>query len=155
MNEQQRLPDPSEIRHQIGATGQLTINNVSGSIEIRASDTDEAVVVARSDGGASEGLPLTVRKTDGGLHIDVEKKNSFSMFGAWFGTHPGIDFDVTVPRAARVSINSVSADVRSHSLSGEQTFKTVSGDVELDADGGRVRVTTVSGDIQVRTGGPA
>ena len=33
---QERYPNPSEIRHRIGASGQLTINNVSGEVELRA-----------------------------------------------------------------------------------------------------------------------
>ena len=44
MNEQMdRYPNPSEIRHRIGAQGSLTINNVSGEVEIRATDGDEVV----------------------------------------------------------------------------------------------------------------
>lgn len=155
MNEQhERHPDPTEISHAIGAQGQLTINNVSGSVQLRGTDSDEAVVIARSESGRSEWLPLTVQKSEGALTVDVEKRGSFAMFGTWFGTHDGMEFKVTVPRTARVIINSVSADISAHFLAGEQTYKTVSGDVELDPDGGRVRVTTVSGDVEVRPAEP-
>jgi hypothetical protein len=155
MDNQQGYPDPSEIRHKIGATGQLTINNVSGSVELRAADTDEAVVNVRSEHGRAGWLPLTVRQSDGVLAIDVEKRNPMGMFGSLFGANDGLDFEVTVPRAARVTVNTVSADIRSSLLSGEQTYKTVSGDVNIDPVGGRIHVTTVSGDIEARASQPA
>ena len=155
MNETyETYPDPAEIRHTIGATGQLTINNVSGHVELRAVDGGEVTVVARSQSGRSQWLPLTVRKSDGSLTVDVEKRGSFAMFGTWFGAHDGMDFDVSVPRAAWVMINTVSADVRARQLSGEQSYKTVSGNVALEPDGGKVRVVTVSGDAKVRATRP-
>jgi hypothetical protein len=76
------------------------------------------------------------------------------MLGSIFGGHDSIEFDVTVPRGARVTINAVNSDIRSHFLTGEQSYKTVSGDIEIDPDGGRVRVTTVSGDLEVRASEP-
>ena len=155
MDNQQGYPDPTEIRHTIGANGQLTINNVSGSVELRAVDGDEAVVNVRSEHGRADWLPLTVRQSDGALAIDVEKRSPFGMFGSFFGVNDGLDFEVTVPRAARVAINTVSADVKAHLLSGEQTYKTVSGDIEIDPEGGRINVTTVSGDIEARASEPA
>lgn len=155
MDNQQGYPDPSEIRHKIGATGQLTINNVSGSVELRAADTDEVVVNVRSERGRAGWLPLTVRQSDGVLAIDVEKRGPMGMFGSLFGANDGLDFEVIVPRAARVTINTVSADIRSSLLSGEQTYKTVSGDINIDPVGGRLQVTTVSGDIEARASQPA
>ena len=53
-----------------------------------------------------------------------------------------------------MTINTVSADISSNFLSGEQSYKTVSGDVQVNPDGGKVRVQTVSGDIDVKTGEP-
>ena len=97
-----------------------------------------------------------MRKSDGSLTIDVEKRGgSFAQFGTWFGLSDGMEFQVSVPRAARVTINTVSADIRSHFLSGEQSYKTVSADVEVNPDGGKIRVQTVSGDIAVKTAEPA
>jgi hypothetical protein len=153
---QERYANPSEIRHTIGATGQLTINNVSGDIELRAGDGDEVVVTARTEGMRTEYLPITVYKSEGGLTIDVEKRGgAFAGFGTWFGMSDGIEFEAIVPKHARVEINTVSADVRSHFLAGEQSYKSVSGDIEVNADGGKLRVQTVSGDAQVKTAEPA
>ena len=153
---QERYPNPSEIHHRIGAKGQLTINNVSGEVELRAVDGDDVSVVVQTQSLRSDSLPITVRKSDGALTIDVEKRGgSFAQFGTWFGLSDGLEFQVSVPRNARVTINTVSADIRSHFLSGEQSYKTVSGDVELNPDGGKIHAQTVSGDIEVKTAEPA
>jgi hypothetical protein len=151
---QERYSDPAEIRHKIGTNGQLTINNVSGGVQLRPNDGEEVVVSVHSESGRSEWLPLTVRKSEGALTIDVEKRGSFAMFGTFFGSNDGMEFDVSVPRAAWVQVNSVSADINAHFLSGEQSYKTVSGDIDIDPDGGRIKAVTVSGDVQVRAAEP-
>ena len=155
MDSQQAYPDPTEIRHTIGATGQLTINNVSGSVELRAADGGEVVVNVRSENGRVDWLPIAVRQSDGLLAIDVEKRSSFGMFGSLFGANDGLEFEITVPRAARLTVNTVSADVNAQFVSGEQNYKTVSGDIQIDPDGGRIRAATVSGDIHARPAEPA
>jgi Toastrack DUF4097 len=148
-------PGPVEIRHQIGATGQLILSCAAGSVDIRAGDGGEAIVLARSESGRDDSLPLSVRKSDGLLQIDVADRGSLAALAGWFARRNGVDFQVTVPRGARLTINTVSADVRSDMLSGEQSYKTVSGDLDLTAGGGRLRATTVSGDVQLRTTQPA
>jgi hypothetical protein len=155
MSEQRNFsfPDPAEIRHRIGENGQLTLSSISGSVEIRAADSDEAVVIARSEHGRADSLPLSVWKSDGILQVEVADRGSLAALAGWFTRRDGIDFQVTLPRRARVTINTVSADVKSDSLSGEQTYKTVSGDLVLTPDAGRIRATSVSGDVQLRGSG--
>ena len=145
----ERYSDPAEIRHTIGAQGTLSLQAISGSVELRATDSDEVVVRAVSENGRGDDLPIVVRRTEGGLHIEADKR-TFEMFGSFFRSHSGIDFSIEVPRAAQVEIKTVSADVSARSLAGDQTYKTVSGDISVDADGGRLRLTTVSGDIELR-----
>ena len=132
MNEHtERYPDPAEIAHRIGATGQLTINNVSGEVELRAVDGDEVTVFVRSESGRSEWLPLTVRKDDGSLTIDVEKRGTFAMFGTWFGSSDGMEFEVSVPRVGLGRGQHRQRRNPRHFLSGEQSYKSVSGDSKL------------------------
>ena len=154
MSNQEMYADPAEIRHTIGAAGHFTLKNVSGDIDVRGVDGDEVIVRARSEHGRDRSLPLTVHKADASLSIAVDQ-SSFSTFGGWFGNHDGIDFEVSVPRSARIEIGAVSSDVTGRELSGEQAYKTVSGDIEIELDGGRVRITSVSGDIEVRARKPS
>lgn len=154
MADEERFTDPAEIRHTIGAQGSLTIHNISGKVELRATDGDDVLVVARSEGGNADSLPITVRRTDGGLHVEVEKRDS-EGFGSWFSNVRGIELEVSVPRGARVEVNTVSADIESRSLAGEQAYKTVSGDIQADPHGGRLRLAAVSGDVTVRSAEPS
>lgn len=142
----QGFTDPAEIRHTIGQAGSFSLNNISGDIRVRGADTDEAVVVARSGRGRQEWLPITVRKAQGMLSIDIEQKGPF--FG-WGRGRADVEFDVTLPRGARVDVTAVSADIQATGLVGEQSYKTVSGDVALDGVGGRISLTSVSGDVRL------
>ena len=142
----QQFTDPAEIRHPIGGSGSFTLNNISGDIRVRGADTDEAVVVARSSRGRQEWLPIAVRKAEGMLSIDIENKGPF--FG-WGRGRADVEFDITLPRGARVDITAVSADIQATGLVGEQSYKTVSGDVALERVGGRISLTSVSGDVRL------
>lgn len=147
MADQQKFGDPTQIRHTIGVEGAFSLHNVAGDIRLRGTDTDEVLVHARSSHGRSDSLPLIVRRTDGGLRIEVEQ-GSFDLLGL-SRRRVGIEFDVTLPRAARVEVNAVSSDIESHGLSADQAYKTVSGDVTVEGHGGRVSLTTVSGDVEL------
>ncbi len=146
----QQFTDPAEIHHPIGASGSFSLNNVSGDIRVRGADTDEAVVVARSGRGRQEWLPITVRKAEGMLSIEIEQKGA--LLG-WGRGRADVEFDVTLPRGARVDITAVSADIQATGLVGEQSYRTVSGDVGLDGVGGRISLTSVSGDLRLEGAG--
>ncbi len=153
MNDKDTYSSPAEIRHTIGAGGHLTIQAIAGSVTLRGTDSDEAVVVVRSESGGGE-LPLTVQRSDGGLHIEVAK-HGLVGFGAWFGRDDGsLEFEAVLPRGARVDLKTVSSDIGTKLLTGDQSYKTVSGDVEIDQAGGRIQAATVSGDVDVRAAQP-
>jgi hypothetical protein len=145
--EQEKFSDPTELRHTIGAGGMFSLDNVSGSIRLIGADTREVTVRARSRHGRGDSLPLMVNRGEGALNIEVERK-SFDAFG-FGGRREGVDFDVTLPRAARVAIKAVSSDIDAGGLGGEQTYRTVSGDLRIEGHGGRVSATTVSGDVEL------
>lgn len=154
MADREQFGDPAEINHRIGTAGTFSLQTVAGSVTLRGTETDEARVVARSESGRAETLPLIARRSKGGLHIETERK-SFEIFGrSLLGNSDGIDFEITLPRGARVEINVVSADVEAGSLTGEQSYKSVSGDVEIAHGGGRISLTTVSGDVELSADGP-
>jgi hypothetical protein len=148
MSDQPDYPDPTEIRHVIGAAGSFSLHNISGDITLRGVDGDEVVVRARSERGRGDWLPLVVRRGEGSLSIEIEQRGPL-LFGLGWRHVPGIEFDVTLPRGARVDVNAVSSDVDARGLTGEQEFRTVSGDLDLNAEGGRVTITTVSGDARL------
>jgi hypothetical protein len=148
-NEQYR--DPAEIRHRIGANGAFNLSNVSGDIALRAADGDEIVVRARGR-GRQDWLPLNVRRTEGMLSIEIDQRGSgFNLFGR---NNVEVEFDVTLPRATRVEVTTVSGDIDANGTIGDQSYRSVSGDITLSRVGGRINVTTVSGDAAVRADEP-
>jgi hypothetical protein len=143
----ENIHSPAEIRHRIGAAGVFSLTNVSGDIRLRGIDGDDVIVAARWEGGDDDRpLPLVVRRTQDGLHVESHEKD-----GSWFSLRgrSSVEFDVSVPKGARVDISVVSADVEAHGLQGDQSYKTISGDLVVDGCGGRVSATTVSGDVQL------
>lgn len=153
MTDNEQYRDPSEIRHRIGATGAFRLGNVSGDIRIRGVDGDEAVVKARGR-GRNEWLPITVRRGEGSLSIEIDNQKGPGFLG-WRGRNDvEVEFDIVLPHGARVDVNSVSADVDVTGMIGDQSYQTVSGDVAIVRTGGRLNLTTVSGDAEVSADEP-
>src|SRR5438045_710120 len=98
------MSNQTEIRHSIGADGTLALRSISGSIKLTGGDTDEAVVVTR---GGYSGVPdLNVERSPGRLVVEL-KKDGLSFMR---GRDMELEFDVILPRNARVDVKSVSAD---------------------------------------------
>jgi hypothetical protein len=148
VTDNEQYTDPAEIRHRIGATGVFTLANVSGDIRLRGTDSDEVVAMARAERGRSDKLPLVVRRSEGGLSIEIDQRGPLPFGLGWRGV-PGVEFEITVPRGARVEVTSVSSDIDVTGLVGEQSYRTVSGDLQVMNAGGRLSLTTVSGDMSV------
>ena len=154
MAAQERFSNPTEFSHRIGAHGKFSLINVSGDVRLEGTDGDEVHVIARSSGGRGEWLPLIVRRDEDGLHVEADEK-SVEFLGMRVRRGPeGIDFQVQLPRGARVDTSTVSGDVDAQGLNGEQAYKSVSGDIELAGHGGRISLSTVSGDIELAADGP-
>ncbi|MDP8903915.1 MAG: DUF4097 family beta strand repeat-containing protein [Chloroflexota bacterium] len=140
----------TEVRHRIGRNGRVVLRSVAGSIRVRGTDTDEAVVVARSERGTP---PLNVERAEGSLLVEPPRAG-LSILGRSAGFREiDIDFDVELPRHARLDLSTVSAELTVEGVFGEQSYKTVSGDVRLADVGGRVSARAVSGDVELHQGG--
>jgi hypothetical protein len=151
------------IRHVIGATGELRLKVASADVRLHAIDGGEARVRATfeipaySDEVADtifEKVRLDTQMSSGLLALD-EPDGTASLRGVIdrvLRGRSGVDLSVEVelPRAAVVRLETVSGDVTAEGLLGEQRYTTVSGDLFLADTGGNLRVTTVSGDVTVR-----
>jgi hypothetical protein len=146
----QTASDTTEIRHVLGASGQLRLRNVSGAIRIVAVDGDEAVVrVTSSNGRAPQ---LNVERSAGELLVEPERGAGGIGFGIRIGNGGELDFEARVPRGAGIDVKTVSGDVDARGLLGEQRYKSVSGDIRLTAGAGRVSAMSVSGDVRLHDG---
>jgi Putative adhesin len=141
------MSNQTEIRHDIGAQGTLELRTVSGSIRLAGTDGSEAVVTVHGDENALR--ELAIERGPGRLLVQPQRVD----FGFLRRGHVDFDFDVTLPRNARVDVKAVSADITARNLGGEQEYKTVSGELRLSNVAGRVTIQTVSGDVRLEDGG--
>jgi DUF4097 and DUF4098 domain-containing protein YvlB len=140
--------------------GVVEIHNISGSVKVTGWDRDE-VAVKGVLGRGTERLDFT--GTDGRTIVRVVvPERSHHVDGS--------DLEISLPRASRVEIETVSCDITVGEISGrliaeavsgnvvancnslEVDLRTVSGDVEVAAPAARTRAKTVSGSVRVRGG---
>ena len=153
-------------KFKIGATGRLTLSNISGDIVLTAGSGDEMTMeaVKRTRGARSELASIVIDIDERPGRVDIRTRHTARR------DRGSVDYMVTVPRQATVDLSSVSGGVRVTNLNGalraqsisgtvavsESTnlefAKSISGDVELSGSAPEARMTgsTVSGTVRVR-----
>jgi DUF4097 and DUF4098 domain-containing protein YvlB len=135
--------DSIERKVAADANGEVTISNVSGTIDVRGWDRNEVQVTGHLD----EGVERVDVETSAGrtvVKVVLPRGNSH---------HGDADIEVSVPRNSSVEVSAVSADVSSRGVLGTQRLKSVSGEVTADIAGDESEVRSVSGDVTVRGNG--
>lgn len=125
------------------AAGEVEVSNVAGSVTISGWDRNE-VHVTGTLGDEVERLDFT---TSGGrtlIKVIAERR------GHWGGGDIDTKLDIRVPKASRLDVNTVSADVSVSGVIGPQRLQTVSGEVSTDIEREDVEVKTVSGEVSLR-----
>lgn len=158
---------PVDQTRPLAADGQVSIDNVKGSIVVRTWDRPEVKITGSLGEGVTE---LRVEGDAQDLRIEVRYPEQRGLFN-WGSNDSGpSDLQVTVPTRAAVAVDSVSAEVdvsgvggrrlsvdsvsgsvlvRS-SRAGEASFDSVSGDLDLEVESADTRADTVSGDVTLR-----
>lgn len=118
----------------VRGVAQLSVNNMSGEVHVRAWDRAQVRVVADYD------------------HARVEVSGTGSRVSV--RTSPWRDdndvtFTISVPAGSSVDINGVSTDVEVTGVCGEVSIQTVSGDVTAACLTGDATITSFSGDVTV------
>lgn len=146
--------------------GRVEIENVKGSVQVRAWDRPE-VKVEGSLGQGVERLEIDGDREHLSIRVKYPNRDG-TMFGSGDKSEP-TDLRVMVPIRADLEVDVVSADVNVEgvasnelsveSVSGEVTvaaapreadFDSVSGDLMLTVNSSRVSAETVSGDLTLR-----
>lgn len=156
-----------QISHTIGPDGSLDLRVRSADVRVRAFDGTEARVIgtfeirAASESAADriyEENELRIERAEGSLRIREGDERPIlagaldRLFGG--GDRAGLSVEIEVPVGAQVHIATVSGDIQSSGLHGQQRYQSVSGDLFLTELAGSVRVNTVSGDATIRAGEP-
>jgi hypothetical protein len=162
-----------EIRHAVGAHGEVSLRTVSAPVRVHGVEGNEARVVLRytlraPDEAAAarieEEFMARLERGEGRLaassgdarHVLIDGPGPFAALARAFGVggDRSMELEADVPRGASISVETVSGDVVADGLEGTQRYHTLSGDVVLACAGG-LRVDTTSGDTSVQAPGPA
>lgn len=131
----------SEVDESIDAAadGHVDIINISGSIEVYGWSKD-SVEVTGELGEKVEELILERNGDKVLVKVKVPRNNSNNISS---------DLTIRVPAGSSIDVSTVSADITSEDVEGEQMLHTVSGDVEAQAADSDVSAQSVSGDVDV------
>ncbi len=138
---------------KLGASGQLDLANVSGTIIVTAGPGDEVKIEAvkrgRGDTDAEAKTQLTnvtveITEHPGRLDVRARYKEGERHVNA------SVDYTVTAPAGTRVTVRSVSGDISVTGTKGDLDVESVSGDVTIAEAGRLSRAKTVSGDVDIK-----
>lgn len=134
---------PIDKRAPADPAGQVEISNVAGSVSVTGWDRNEVEVTGEL-GEGSERLEFTTSGTLTRVKVVLPNKS-------W-----GIEDStlvVKVPARSSINVNTVSADIEVHSVTGAQRLQSVSANVSTESGAEDVECKTVSGDLRVNGNG--
>ncbi len=121
------------------ADGDVTISNVSGSVEVRGWSRNQVEVTGELGSGVEE---LIFERDDDEVVIKVKIRRNSSR-------NSSAELVINVPEASSLRVNTVSADIDVSDVKGEQRLESVSGDITTAAYGTEIDAESVSGDIEI------
>ena len=131
----------------VAADATIDVSNVRGRIDVTAWDRNEVELTAILE---SDKDGLEFEATERQVRIKVVTPDDDSENG------DDAILTLKIPKGARVSAESVSADITLAGVLGEQRLESVSGEVRTQAYDAPVKLSTVSGDGTINgTGGKA
>jgi hypothetical protein len=143
---------------KLGASGSLVLGNIAGDITVtRGAGGDTTVEIVKTAHGrdvadARELLQLvTVEATEhaGRAEVKAQYPNGDEMRRRnRRGVNVSVAYTVTAPAGTRVSVESISGNVKIADIKGDVTASTISGDVRIS--GGRVGTAkSISGIVEI------
>ncbi len=140
----------------LAADGKVYLMNVSGDVRIQTWDRNEVKIdaVKRSTAGSDEAarknaarVTIEVNREDGRLTIETkypEGRNALRRFRV------SVDYTLTVPVNARLTVNTVSGDISVSDAAGAAKLASVSGSITAEKMSGGGEFTSVSGSIHLK-----
>ncbi len=145
-------PDRATRELPLEPGGEVEILLTSNALRLRGIDGDHVVI--RTRGGESIDDELTIETSSALVRIRDGGAGEVRLGPLRMRTRHPADLDIDIPRAARVSVRTLSGDVEAASIAGASRWATASGDLQLRVDGGPVSAESMSGDITVDSGVP-
>jgi DUF4097 and DUF4098 domain-containing protein YvlB len=145
---------------KLGATGELSLSNIAGDVTVTkgngADTTIDIVKTARArtadDAKAMLGaVNIAITERNGRAEVKAEFPQSEQGGYGWGrrGTNVSVSYTVSTPAGTRLTISSISGNVRVSDVKGDLTVNTISGGVRL-ANAGRIAsAKSVSGSVEI------
>ena len=134
-------------RAAVAADATIDVSNVEGRVDVTAWDRNEVELTAVLEDDKDR---LEFEATDRQVRIKVVRPNDR------YGNRKDAILTLKIPKDARISAETVSADITVAGVLGEQRLESVSGEVRTQAYDAPVKLSTVSGDGTINgTGGNA
>ena len=159
-DEARRGPEVTEAFSRtvrLGRDGTLSLENVSGDIEVNGSGGSDVRIDATKRARHADpaearailqDLVINVSERGGDVDVRTEYKRYSGRRNNRYG-YASVDYTVAVPREASVTLRSVSGSVKVTNVNGELRAESVSGGIVTSA-GRKIRVLkSISGDVEI------
>ena len=146
---------------KLGANGEIALSNIAGDMTVtKASGNDTTVEIIKTarartaeEAKAQLGLvDVTVTERNGRAEVKTEYPHSEQGSRWGWGrrnTNVSVAYNVSTPAGTRLTINSISGNIRVSDVKGDLSVNTISGGVRL-ANAGRIAsAKSVSGTVEI------
>jgi DUF4097 and DUF4098 domain-containing protein YvlB len=130
---------------RIGRDGRLSLDNIAGNIVVTGGSGDEASIeaVKRTTGDASQLASVHIEVEERPGRVDIKTEHTAR------NDRVSVDYTVTVPAAAGVSLKSISGNVRVTGVQGPVRAESISGAVTAASTPRLELAKSVSGDVDL------
>jgi DUF4097 and DUF4098 domain-containing protein YvlB len=142
-----RVHDSVEESRPLAAGGEFSLQNTNGTVTITAWDEPRVLVEATkaaSSERALKELEVVVEGEDNRVTVKTVYPRP-----RWLGGAGKVDYRVSVPRSARVTVKNVNGKVEVDGVDGRLHASTVNGSLEVGHGGGEVEASTTNGSVRV------
>jgi DUF4097 and DUF4098 domain-containing protein YvlB len=149
---QQQVTEKFSKTVPLGAGGAFDLSNISGDVVITGGAGSQVVIDATKRGKTAEDIKaVQIEVTETATRVEVrtqyprEKRN----------INASVDYTVTLPRGASVTVRTVSGNVKVSTVDGALRADTVSGTMSIASAAQLQSAKSVSGDVTVQASGSA
>jgi hypothetical protein len=129
-------------------TGRLSLENTNGSVHVGTWDEPRVRIDATKTAATRQALERLEVAIDGeGDRIAIRTRQPHGGF--FLHRAAGVEYSVTVPRGARVSVRNVNGKVEIEGVMGPVQASTVNGSIEANDLGSEVEASTTNGSVEV------
>jgi hypothetical protein len=132
--------------------GEVRLKNISGNIVVTTWDKNEVKLEAIKRADSHEELEkvnVDIDSHDSRISINTEYDKSFhfNFFSGYNGNNCSVEYELTIPDKAEITLESVSGNIRVTSIGGNVDVKTVSGGIKVVSAGNDAMAKSVSGGV--------